>query len=222
MAVQGQGTANGNNVEIRGTGTGSNHKRWELTHQGNDIYQVKNVNSAKCLDLAAGSTANGGNIQQWNCNTSNVNQQWLIRDAGNGQFYIESMKSGKCVELQGASTSNGTNVQQWDCGNQIHKKWNFNLISSSARFAMDQNVEENNQSIEQTISLPVEIKIYPNPVLDILSIQGVSSEDTFMIYNSSGQKVMTFQGDKVDISRLSNGIYFIRRKNNTQTKFLKH
>ncbi|MDP2685858.1 MAG: T9SS type A sorting domain-containing protein [Aequorivita sp.] len=57
----------------------------------------------------------------------------------------------------------------------------------------------------------VDFKIFPNPASDYLNIQTKASEYNFSIYNSLGQ-VMNANSveNRIDISNLSNGIYFIK------------
>lgn len=71
-----------------------------------------------------------------------------------------------------------------------------------------------------------EFSVYPNPVSDVLQISGLSEETDYEIYSLTGQK--TGEGrtsaNKLDVSHLAKGIYFIRFKNKetiTRFKFIK-
>jgi hypothetical protein len=57
------------------------------------------------------------------------------------------------------------------------------------------------------------IKIYPNPVSDILYIEDVASNSSLNIYTSSGSLLSTHQinaGDRIDLSKLQTGIYILQ------------
>lgn len=61
----------------------------------------------------------------------------------------------------------------------------------------------------------VSLKLYPNPVEDILNIEGEYS--TLEIYNSAGKLIMTANGEStINLNHLTSGIYMIRAYNNAQ------
>ncbi|NNE56161.1 MAG: T9SS type A sorting domain-containing protein, partial [Flavobacteriales bacterium] len=71
--------------------------------------------------------------------------------------------------------------------------------------------------------------IYPNPVSDNLTIQGVESTEQFVVFNAYGQQVMTGMFNNVnstlDVSSLSPGVYTLnlvsRFSNSTQSFIVK-
>ncbi|WP_026452619.1 T9SS type A sorting domain-containing protein [Aequorivita capsosiphonis] len=70
-----------------------------------------------------------------------------------------------------------------------------------------------------------DFQIYPNPTSDYLNIRTQSNDFTFRIYNALGQKTNTTKVEnEIDVSNLSNGIYFIRIESETGSttkKFIK-
>ena len=65
------------------------------------------------------------------------------------------------------------------------------------------------------------ITIYPNPVSNELHIQKANASGTakIQVYNSAGKMVMensTFNGNKIDVHRLQNGIYLLRYSSGNQ------
>lgn len=70
-----------------------------------------------------------------------------------------------------------------------------------------------------------EVKVYPNPVTDILSI--INNQDTYdvEIYNLFGQKVLSQTAGealtKVDMSALASSTYLVKLTNGTATKTIK-
>ena len=67
--------------------------------------------------------------------------------------------------------------------------------------------------------------ISPNPTWDFITIQLKNSEkEEIQIYNSIGQlvnEISVSNNSKIDVSDLSNGIYFIKSKNYQTIKFIK-
>lgn len=71
-----------------------------------------------------------------------------------------------------------------------------------------------------------ELNVYPNPASDVLNISGLSEETDYEIFSVSGQK--TGEGrtaeNKLNVSHLTKGTYFIQFKNKetlTRLKFIK-
>ncbi len=71
----------------------------------------------------------------------------------------------------------------------------------------------------------VDFQIYPNPASNYLNIKTQSTNYNVTIYNSLGQKVnATLSENRIDISNLSDGIYFIKIETETGSaarKFIK-
>ena len=72
----------------------------------------------------------------------------------------------------------------------------------------------------------VNLEIYPNPASDILNITKVSSSANYNIYNASGQLVTkgNIYNNKVNVSKLPKGIYFIEvqeKGQSSKVKFIK-
>ncbi len=61
---------------------------------------------------------------------------------------------------------------------------------------------------EQSLS---SLKVYPNPVNDVLNIEGVQNLQSVIVYNNLGQKLMTVTGNNttIDVSGFSAGWYFV-------------
>jgi hypothetical protein len=66
-------------------------------------------------------------------------------------------------------------------------------------------LEDNTQNEEP------EIKVYPNPVSDILNVESKNSIKTTEIYNYVGNKIAVKSvNDNIDVSELPTGIYFLQ------------
>ena len=185
------------------TSTGTN-VQWDQQDAGAGYFYLVHVGSGNKLNSSDGTVVNTVAPS----NTSN-NVQWQWIDAGGGWYRLENRAHTRWLHVRPDGTQFELGPTTWTGSNT---QWQFNS-TSGARLASEAVL-----SIEGELST---IQVYPNPVRNILNIQGVSSEERFMIYNSIGQKVMDFQGGKVDISRLSKGIYFIRDKSSLIGKILK-
>jgi M6 family metalloprotease-like protein len=71
------------------------------------------------------------------------------------------------------------------------------------------------------------LKIYPNPVSEVLRIEGISSFSNlnFQIFDIHGQLVKTGSinnSNSISVSDLSQGMYFLKLENGMLAKFIKH
>ena len=57
-----------------------------------------------------------------------------------------------------------------------------------------------------------DVKVYPNPVSDILQVKGLPQGTSYTIYNTLGQKVKQgkMNNDQIEVSELSKGIYYLK------------
>jgi hypothetical protein len=69
------------------------------------------------------------------------------------------------------------------------------------------------------------IMLYPNPVVDILNIDGTSEIKSIEIYNIQGQKVMSSNQKQINVADLASGMYMLCIQDNdngiTTKKFMK-
>ena len=77
-----------------------------------------------------------------------------------------------------------------------------------------------------TSANPDEIMIYPNPVKSILNVKNISKKANYKIYSAAGQLISNgiILNNKIDVSRLVNGMYVIDiedAKGTAQKKFIK-
>ena len=79
-----------------------------------------------------------------------------------------------------------------------------------------------NVSVEVTSSL----KVYPNPVQDVVNIQAAETIETVAVYNETGAEVLNVAGSgetmmQVEVESLASGIYFLRVNNLPPVKIIK-
>jgi hypothetical protein len=71
-----------------------------------------------------------------------------------------------------------------------------------------------NEDVEKS-----KVSIFPNPASDLVQIKSDQEFDSFVIYNVSGQQVLSKKlnsEQRIDVSTLSNGMYFLKLENNGQ------
>ena len=118
-------------------------------------------------------------------------------------------ETGNTLELISPDLDNAL-PENWNC---INENGSPNAINSSTLL------------IEK---LPIiAIKIYPNPVENILHISGILNPIKVRVYNLLGQEIFNIKnhGNKVDLSNLYRGMYLIKISNsetNTLLKFIKN
>jgi len=111
--------------------------------------------------------------------------------------------SGEILNAVSVALS-GFTPASWDCVNNACIDPGTGLGQYSSLGSCDAlcNVTVINENAE------LEINIYPNPVKDVLTIDGIYN--SVNIYDVFGKLVLTSQTQKIiDVSNLSNGVYFV-------------
>lgn len=65
-----------------------------------------------------------------------------------------------------------------------------------------------------------QVYVFPNPVVNTLSIQGVDENTPLEVYNLTGASVLQDKGTELDVTSLNQGTYILRI-NNQYVKFIK-
>lgn len=96
-----------------------------------------------------------------------------------------------------------------------------NLVAGHVYY-FDDLVQETS-SILGTNTIDGELKnVFPNPTSGVLQVSGLEMTDSVSIYDFSGKRVSYFApGDRIDISHLNPGVYFLRASNGVNTKVFK-
>lgn len=94
------------------------------------VVQIVNIQSGKCLQPAKGSSANGAAIVQEACNGSAA-QFWTMHYQSSGStltlnlrtwYQVINQSSHQCLDARGGAV-NGTPIQQWPCSGISNEKW---------------------------------------------------------------------------------------------------
>ncbi|NRA12145.1 MAG: T9SS type A sorting domain-containing protein [Crocinitomicaceae bacterium] len=76
--------------------------------------------------------------------------------------------------------------------------------------------------IEEIIN--TEITAYPNPAVNSIEISGLTQQQNYSIYTMQGDELLkgsVSPNEKIDVSELTNGIYFLKIGNGGTLKFIK-
>lgn len=65
------------------------------------------------------------------------------------------------------------------------------------------------------------VKLYPNPVKDILNIEYPNGASNFKMYDVTGKLLVEGSGTQMDLSDFQKGVYFIKVQNSEAVKFIK-
>ncbi|UNZ16799.1 RICIN domain-containing protein [Streptomyces sp. 891-h] len=122
MDVQGASKANGARI-ILYPRHGAANQRWQIVPGQGDWFQLRSVNSGRCLVNAYHSVQNGHGLTQMGCNSSYEDQFWARVPVGNGdKFTLVNKYSGKCAD-QTLDGRPRTQVIQWTCHGLSHQLW---------------------------------------------------------------------------------------------------
>lgn len=141
---------------------------------------------------------------QWN----NVQSRWeFLADTGNGDFvnpYLIYFNSGGTASskippgIDVGSWIENTSVTGGDCAG--------NLSSVNSSFTGDVQTTTLGVNTEMTNN----IGVFPNPVSDFVSIQGISDIQKVMIFSITGQLVLQINKNPMNVSSLAKGVYIMK------------
>lgn len=130
MDVRDSSVANGAVVQtFRLSGSnGTDNQRWTITsvdtQDGNTVYELQNVHSQLCLDMAIDVPAgNGVRVQQWHCNHT-PNQRWISINSASSWRMLRNLQGGRCLDASHVSDADLTPLQVWDCSGNWNQRWN--------------------------------------------------------------------------------------------------
>ncbi|HYD41006.1 MAG TPA: PQQ-dependent sugar dehydrogenase [Anaeromyxobacter sp.] len=121
--VYGASTASGADV-IQWTCHGGTNQRWQLTHQGSGVYELRPAHATtRCLAVQNGSASSGADVIQSTC-SGTAGQRWLIRTVSTGVYELRPQSgTNLCLHVSGGSTANGADVIQSTCSGVSHQRF---------------------------------------------------------------------------------------------------
>lgn len=129
MAVAGNSTTRGANIQIANVSSSSNFQRWALvpiavlTEAG--WYKiVLAADTRMCADISGGSTANSASLIVESSNETSESQVFRAQvDSQTKLVKLINVKSGKALDIYKAGTKAGTNIIQYAITNNDNQKW---------------------------------------------------------------------------------------------------
>jgi len=186
-------------------------------------------------------SANGGTIwtavKRWTSGVDFINSQFLqssvtintnftnqtrfrFRSDANTNsdvIFIDNIRISKCdTNLTGGDDEIQSSVSQTEIMNSFINVNEVN-VSEDEEIESTQNLETPSGESPQT-----EVKLYPNPTSSELNISNLTHGSTYSIHDSSGAIIRTNRrASRLDVSELSEGIYFLRISNGETHRFIK-
>ncbi|MFK7833046.1 MAG: T9SS type A sorting domain-containing protein [Winogradskyella sp.] len=86
------------------------------------------------------------------------------------------------------------------------------------------NISMNTTLSLEDVSISNAVTLHPNPSSDFIQVSGLKTSETYSIYNVLGSKVsqgVITNNQNIDITALTNGVYFFKFNNGNTIKFIK-
>lgn len=162
-------------------------QRWNIEQGPDDSYRIKCSWLGNYLNNAG--NYNDAPVNVYALNNGWWSQHWYIENASNNIYRLRNRWTGKYLH-----TGNQYNVTTYDgnpnWGSQL---WAFEYINSSTKDA----------------TIPVDMKISPNPAADYIQLTEFNENTEYLIYDTSGRVVLQGKGVMIDINQLTSGSYLL-------------
>jgi hypothetical protein len=104
-------------------------QRWRFVALlGADLgyYEIRNVQSGQCLDVAGSSQSDGDRVVLFGCQRTD-SQKWRLLPAGRSRAILQVKHSGKVVDVAGGSTADGATIAQYALRGGPDQQWSIVL-----------------------------------------------------------------------------------------------
>lgn len=183
--------------------------QWDQVDAGGGFFYLVHQGSGNKLHSSDGLTVNTTAPS-----ATDNNVQWSWVDAGGEWYRLEHKGSGTWLHARQDATDFRLGPTSWTGNNT---RWKFANVSAPAARLASKEGEKPVEPME-----PGNVIIYPNPVQNILEIDGITAHSGIKIYNSSGTELLNMVGkDKIDVSSFEQGIYFLKIDNEKTIRFIK-
>ncbi len=172
-------------------------------------FRVDRRHEGLTLEMSTDGGENYQEVEQWNYKTDfrNWNREFVSVDI-DGPFSSATIFRLKVdvsrwesiyvddIVISGCSTGNGA--------------------SSLARTYVEPRSDDNFDLTELA-----QVTVYPNPVQDVLRLQGVLSDAKLTLYNLNGTRLLEANGvEKLDMTDISEGIYLLKVRNGDEDEIV--
>jgi hypothetical protein len=98
-----------------------NDMEWTLRTRRDDLVEVRNDRSGKCLAIEGGVTTAGAHLLQWPCR-DNADQYWRVEATVQGTVVLHNNHSRLCLAIQGGVKTDA-HLLQWNCNGNADQYW---------------------------------------------------------------------------------------------------
>ena len=173
---------------------------------GNIVVNSLSCNAETSVTFSFSEEVDIDSILALNCTSANIDFTFTPTGGSNSPVVASLINGTASVNL------NWTNVTSFIVSTTTPIALGFdNLVLNSS------TLSTNDFTLEMT-------KVFPNPSSDFIIINGLTTLENYVIYNSIGQQVkigIVLENEKIDIQSLTNGLYFLKFENGNTIKFLK-
>ncbi len=142
LDVAGKKTANGTNIDIYKSNSGTN-QQFMFTKNSDGSYKILTRISGEksAVEVADADKSSGANVQQWELNDASC-QNWILEPVSNPGCVMDTSvvyefanaNSGMLMEVAGGKMENGTNVQQWDSNGYDCQEWTLQAFAGGGNY----------------------------------------------------------------------------------------
>ncbi|HEY6915527.1 MAG TPA: RICIN domain-containing protein [Paludibacter sp.] len=183
----------------------ANYQQWKITADSLGYYTFAPLSTGFNMGNDSCHTDNDTKIKQFSAAKGDCQKYYMV-DLGLGVYQICAKNTTKAISAKLVAT-NDVPVYLWEKADQSNQKWKFTSITTGVIATQAENVD-----------------IYPNPVVNTLTIGGDFQGADIEIYTLTGLKTLTSKSKQIDVSGLSSGVYILRMKLNNaiyKAKFIK-
>ncbi|WP_299602883.1 Ig-like domain-containing protein [uncultured Aquimarina sp.] len=198
---------NGSEIKLSPARNISNWVKWKKVNGDNGWFYFQNVKTKKYF-RPKGANGEDGNILEQQPNTfTGAWTQWKEIPSNNSFVFLRNRASGKYLRPK---TNKNNSVIELRPNTEINNRTQWKLVPVKSTTS---RINESN------------IEIYPNPAEDIVTIELDDFDETntkVTVISMIGSVVLTPQSITenevvLDVSRLKEGIYFLKIQNGTRT-----
>lgn len=115
-----------------------------------------------------------------------------------------------------------SSLNEYDEYQNLIREFYFNMYENSDTYHYYSNSTLQNESF---IKLNSEVTIFPNPIIDFMTVSAKENINSIAIFNTLGQlvleKKLNTSEEKIDVTALTSGNYFVKINSETSSKVLK-
>jgi hypothetical protein len=189
-----------NNALMQPAVTTADNQKWVVNHLGDNVYTIKNVETNTYLEVPYAKCGDGDNVGTFLSAIQN-HQKWKI--IADGKYF--SLMPAHCLAkaLDRSKGLAGGNAQIWTYNKGFgNQKWQINALNDSG-----------GSLSTQEFSKVKDIYIYPNPVTDMVTINGLKIGENIVITDLLGKTVLNTMAkqneEMISTSSFSSGIYIV-------------